>query len=78
MSKMPLADQRDVEVQISLSLKRLTNEQKMKLADRRWFEREKAIHEVASELALMLSQQYEIRSRPSHWQGPSMISDGRK
>ncbi|MCB1422784.1 MAG: hypothetical protein KDJ69_10025 [Nitratireductor sp.] len=76
MSETVPANQRELEILISVSLKRLTDEQKTKLGDRRWFEREAAIHEVAVELAQTLSRHYEIRSRPTKWQGPSMISEG--
>ena len=77
MFELVPANQRDIEIHISLALKNLTDEQRKKLGDRRWFEREKAMQEIAADLAMTLSQHYEIRSRPTKWQGPSMISDGR-
>lgn len=78
MSEKPTANPRDVEIHISLSLKQLTDKQKTKLGDRRWFEREEAIHEVSAGLAAVLSQHYEIRCRPTRWEGPRKIWEGMK
>ena len=76
MFELVPANQRDIEIHISLALKNLTDEQRKKLGDRRWFEREAAIHEIAADMALTLMQHYEIRSRPTKWQGPTMNGRG--